>query len=183
MTATDRNKPTRKERLRLIAAGVIKHYSNASLMLSGTTYNASSLEQAIQKDIDATDAVDQARATWTSLVQKERDSHVALAPVLRALKSQVIANFGDTKNASSKLADFGYAPRKVVMKKVETKATAVAKVKATRKARNTLGKNQKKHVKGTVPAPAPVAAPAAAASSPVPAPSPAVATQAAPKVP
>jgi hypothetical protein len=182
MTATDRNKPSRKERLRLIAAGVAKRYAGVSLILSGTTYTTSSLEQAIQKDIDATDAADQARATWTALVQKERDSHVALAPVLRALKSQVIANFGDTKDASSTLADFGYTPRKVVKKKVETKATAVAKIKATRKARNTLGKNQKKNVKGTVPANAPAAAPAAASSS-TPAPSPTATAPAAPKVP
>jgi hypothetical protein len=183
MTATDKNKPTRKERLRLISAGVAKHYANTSLMLNGVTYPASSLEQAIQKDIAATDAADQARATWSSLVQAERDSHVALAPVLRALKSQVIANHGDAKDASAILADFGYTPRKVTKKKVATKATAVALVQATRKARNILGKNQKKKVKGTVSATTPTAAPATTASSPTPAPSPTAPAPVASKVP
>ncbi len=53
-----------------------------------------------------------------------------------------------------------------------TKALAVDKRDATRKARHTLGKNQKRAIKGTVP-------PTAPTPSPVPAPSPAAAASSA----
>jgi hypothetical protein len=48
------------------------------------------------------------------------------------------------------LADFGLAPRKSNAKTVQTKATAVAKNLATRKARGTMGKKQKASIKGHV---------------------------------
>jgi hypothetical protein len=54
------------------------------------------------------------------------------------------------------LADFGFtAPKKRVLTPDE-KAAAAVKAKATRKARNTMGKVQKKSVKGTTPAAAPL---------------------------
>jgi hypothetical protein len=48
------------------------------------------------------------------------------------------------------LADFGFAPPKAATRTPEEKAAAAAKAKATREARHTLGKSQKKTVKGNV---------------------------------
>ncbi len=165
MSTLDRNKPTRKDRLRLIISGVQKHYPNGTLVLAGQTFNVpTQLVQFIQQDIDATDVADKARAAWLERVQVQEDSHQKVAPVLRALKSAVLSLYGDTQNASSTLADFGYSPRKLTAKTSAKKAQAADKGLATRAARHTLGKKQKKDIKGTVPAPTkapePVPAPA-----------------------
>jgi hypothetical protein len=52
---------------------------------------------------------------------------------------------------SNKLQDFGFTPLKTPKKSVASKATGVAKAKATRAARGTKGKNQKKLIKGALP--------------------------------
>lgn len=176
MVAPDKNKPSRKDRLRRIISGVQKHFSTGPLTLAGQTFNTSAdLVNRIQGDIAASDASDDARAGWHGHVQVERDSHTALAPILRALKSQVVAKFGDTPDASATLGDFGYSPRKLPVRGVAAKAEAVDKLRATRTVRHTMGAQQKKAVKGTVEVPvtaastAPAAAPSVATTSPSPA--------------
>jgi hypothetical protein len=168
MSELNRNKPTRKDRLRLIISGVQKHFPKAQVVLARQTFNTvDDLVRFIQADIDITDATDKARADWRAGVQKERDSHQKLAPLLRSLKAYVTAQFGDTQDASSTLADFGYAPRKVAERPVAAKSEAAAKVRATRTARHTMGKNQKKAVKGTAGVPAaPAPAPGAVVTAP-----------------
>jgi hypothetical protein len=160
VSTTDRNKPTRKDRLRVLASGVQKHYPNVALILAGRTFQPSELEQAIQQDIDATDATEKARAAWRAQVQAEKDSHRNLAPVLRALRSQIVAQFGDGQGAAGVLSDFGYSPQRVPKKTTATKAAAVDKALATRKARHTMGSKQKKDVHGTVPTAPPAPSPA-----------------------
>src|SRR5215475_2356420 len=97
------------------------------------------LVKLIQADIDTIDAADQARAAWLERVQVERDSHSKLGPVLRALRAQVLAQFGDTQSVGSTLADFGYTPLKIAERSVADKATAADKARGTRKARHTMG--------------------------------------------
>jgi hypothetical protein len=157
MPNQDKNKPTRKDRLRTLIAGVQKHFPSGSLILAGQTLPIAQLVLRIQQDIDATDAAIQAHRAWIEKVQVERDSHLKLAPLLRALRSTAFAQFGDAKDAASVLGDFGYAPRKVGQRPVATKADAAQKSRATRTARHTMGKNEKKKVKGTAPATAPAA--------------------------
>jgi hypothetical protein len=169
MSALNRNKPTRKDLLRLIISGVQKHYPGGQLVLASQTFNLpSDLVKFIQADIDASDAADKVRADWLAAVQVQTDAHQKVGPVLRAFKRQVLAQFGDTQDASSTLADFGYAPPKVAAKSAETKATAAEKGRATRAARHTMGKKQKQPVKGTVPTTA--SPPAVPASPPTPGP-------------
>ena len=166
MSTLDRNKPTRKDLLRLVISGVQRHFPSGQMTLAGQTFNLpSDLVKFIQADIDATDAADKVRADWLAGVQVQTDSHQKVGPVLRAFKRQVLAKFGDTQDASSTLADFGYAPQKVATKSVATKAAAAEKGRATRAARHTMGKKQKLQVKGTVtaaPGPAAPASPPAA---------------------
>ncbi len=169
MSTLNRNKPTRKDLLRLIISGVQKHFPSGQLVLAGQTFNMpTDLVKSIQTDIDATDATDKARAGWLAVVQAQTDSHQKVGPVLRALKRQVFAQFGDTQDASSTLADFGYTPQKVAEKSSADKAAAAEKSRATRTARHTMGKNQKKEVTGTVATSVP--APTTPASPPTPSP-------------
>src|ERR1700722_8623344 len=140
MSVLNRNKPTRKDRLRLIVSGVQKHYPSGQLTLASQTFNLpSDLVKAIQADIDATDAADKARADWLAAVQVQTDSHQKVGPVLRAFKRQVLAQFGDTQDASKTPADFGYAPQKVAVKSSATKVAARELGRATRAARHTMG--------------------------------------------
>jgi hypothetical protein len=133
-----------------------------SFTLGGATYTMIDLTKLIQGDLDAMDATAQARAATSTKVQLERNAHAKVNPVLRLLKNYVIAMFGDTQDASSALADFDYTPRKSSKKTLVVKVEAAGKTKATRSARQTLGKKQKAKIKGTVPAVAPAATPAPA---------------------
>jgi hypothetical protein len=138
------NKPIRKDRLRLIASGVQTHFPSGQKVLAGQTFNLpSDLVNLIQADIEATDAADKGRADWLAAVQVQTDSHQKVAPVLRALKRQVLAQFGDTQAASSVLADFGFAPQTVPAITAEARVAAVEKTRATRVARHTMGPKQR----------------------------------------
>jgi hypothetical protein len=162
------NKPIRQDLLRRIARGVQLHYPSGQMTLAGQTFNMpTDLVNLIQGDIAVIDAADKARADWLAAVQAQRVQHQKVGPVLRALQRQVLAQFGDTQDAASTLADFGYAPPKVTVPTTATKATAAEKRSATRAARHTMGKNQKKDVKGTVATPAP--SPTTPGASPAPA--------------
>lgn len=171
MAATDNNnKTTRQARLRKLLAGMDQHLANVtSFTFAGVVYARADLKKMIQADIDASDASVQAKANLSSVVQLERNSHAKVNPVLRLLKFYVITLFGDAKDASGTLADFGLKPRKSTQKTVATKVGAIDKTKATRTARHTAGPKQKAKVKGTTPA-APTA-PGTGAPQPKPTPS------------
>jgi hypothetical protein len=153
------NKSTQRHRLRLVVAGVTKHFGNvSSLTLGGATVTVSSLVQSISDLIKLFDAADAELANYHASVKTARDAAASLRSVLRALKAFVFSQFGDT---SASLVDFGYSPRKARTPSVATKALAAAKLRATREARHTQGKRQKQDVHGVVTAPA-AAAPAGA---------------------
>jgi len=156
--ASKPSKTTRQSRLSKILAGLAKYFSGVTITLGGVAYAYDDLRRLIQGDLDAMTASAQAKAAYSAQVQVERNVHAKVNPVLRLLRNFVIAQFGDTQDASGKLADFGYAPRKSTKKTLEVKVGAQEKTKATRAARHTLGSKQKTKVKGTVPAPAPAAA-------------------------
>jgi hypothetical protein len=68
-----------------------------------------------------------------------------------------LGNYG--KKAVEMLAGFGMSvPKSTGKKTVETKAKAIAQSQATREARHTMGKKQKKSIKGVVPQTATTAA-------------------------
>jgi len=152
--ATTDNKASRQRRLRLVLEGIDKHFRDLnSFKLGGASIASGDLKGLIQSDIDASDASVQTRAKLREDVKVERDLHAKVNPILRSLKFFVIAQFGETANASTTLADFGFSPRKSAKKTVATKTVATEKTKATRTLRHTMGPKQKAKVKGTVPAP------------------------------
>ncbi len=169
MTTTSNTKATRQNRLRQILSGFDKHFPTVtSITLGGVVYTPQTLTALIQGDIGASDASVKAKADLATAVQAEKNSHAKADPVLRFLKAYVIVQFGDTQDASSTLADFGYTPRKSTKRTVATKSAAVAKTKATRTLLHTAGPKQKDKVKSEA-----AAAPAPASPTPVPAPKPA----------
>jgi hypothetical protein len=158
MSGTDKNKATRQDRIRKVQAGFKKHFSNVGqLVFAGTPFTPSDLDKLLQSDIDASDAADLDKAKWMATVQKQHLMRDKTNPVLRSAKKFVESQFAEAPDAAERLAEFGYTLRKKVQLTAEEKAQRAEKSRATRKARNTMGKRQRKKVKGEVaqpPAPA-----------------------------
>jgi hypothetical protein len=152
-----------------LIAGIGKHASTVPAFVVGnTSYKPADLVAIIQTRVTAADTTVSTRATWQNAVQAERDARTRTQAVVFGLKQTLQAMFAGSLDA---LADFGLTPRKPRVVTPEKKALAAARAKATREARHTMGKNQKKDIKGTVPAPAS----ASPGSAPTPAPAPAAA--------
>ena len=156
-----------------------KHLASlTSILIGGTTYTVPTLKAVFQADIDAINAADAAGTQWKEQVVKAQATRAESARVRSALRTYLIGQYG--ADAVGILEDFGFSPPKSPgPKTVGMKAQAVERGAATRKARHTMGKNQKKAVKGTIttivtdpappvspPAPTPVAsAPSPGASA------------------
>jgi hypothetical protein len=152
MSRLDRSKAIRNNSVGKLMEGVRAQYAAAPdtpVTLAGRTMTAAELVALLQADIDASDASRQAHAAWQTRVQEERESHQAIAPILRALTASVLSRVGDTVDAGRELASFGLTPRKLPERTVEAKVAAAEKGKATRAARGTLGKKERLAIKGT----------------------------------
>ncbi len=152
-----------------LIAGTRKHFSTASSLTFGNgTFTVAQVETSLQTLIDLRIAVDDAKAATKAKIVAEGAQAGPLRSQMAALVVFVKATYG---NAPDVLADFGLKPKKArTPLTISQKATAAAKRKATRAARHTMGKNQKKEVKGTIETivtTPPTAASAPVASSPV----------------
>ena len=154
MSATKVTKATLEQRIRGLIAGTQKHPPTGSLTVGGGTFTATTLVQLLQSLADALGAVDSAKASWQDALKNAADVKAKVGRVVQAYRSWVVATYG---NAPSTLADYDVTPRKVPTPlNAEQLVAKAQKAEATRKARNTLGKKQKKSVKGAVPAAVPV---------------------------
>ena len=141
------------QRVRDLVAGTQKHSPNGQLTLGGEMFTAQALIQVLQSLGDALSGVDTAKASWKGALKNLADVRAKVGPTIKAYRSWVIATYG---NAPAILADFGITPPKAPAPLTADRlAIAVARRKATRAARHTLGPKQKKDIKGTVPATAP----------------------------
>jgi hypothetical protein len=137
-----------------VITGIQKDLSTmSSLPLGGETFTPPTLVALVQSRIDAGNQVVVAKANWQNAAKTYATINTKATIVVHDLKQLVIGAFGAT---SSKLADFGFAARKVTVLTPEQKVAAAAKRAATRKARNTLGPKAKLAVTGTVAPTAPV---------------------------
>jgi hypothetical protein len=160
---TNKNKATRQNSNRKIVSAIKKHLSG-SVTLEGVKYAPAKLAKMFQDGIDVADATDAASKAWHAAVATEQASTQGLSSVQTLLRNYVSATYGET---STVFSDFGFVPRAVRTVDAATKAEAVQKREATRVARHTMGKRQKKDVTGetssATSSPTAVAAPAAPA--------------------
>jgi hypothetical protein len=140
-------------------AGVQKYFSTtASLVLAGTTYTPAQLIALLQAFATAIAGLTALHAQLSSGVLAVRGQQKQVNKILLALEAYVDNLFGSDP---TKLADFGFVPKKVGVVTAATRVKAQAKAKATREARHTLGKKQKAAITGESPASTPtVEAPA-----------------------
>jgi hypothetical protein len=131
-----------------VIAGIQKDlHAASSLPLGGTTFTPATLTQLVQSRIDAASGVANARAVWLDAAAKYKVLSAQVSLVVNGLRQYVVNAFGAD---SPVLADFGFTPRKKAVLTTEQKVARAQKAKATRAARGTKGKVQKKAVKGSV---------------------------------
>jgi hypothetical protein len=155
-----KTKTTRVAKDQKLIAGVQKRFAGASLILAGKTFTALEAAQFLQERIDVAGPVETARATWTSAVAAEKAKIADTKQYVLALEQLVRAMFGSNVEA---LAEFGLSPRTRATPTTEATALQIARAKATRAARGTVGPKQKAKIKGVVATPPSPIEPAATA--------------------
>jgi hypothetical protein len=89
----------------------------------------------------------QKRASAKAAIERRATAEAARREADRALRAWVANEFGIE---SAEAIDFGFPPAKKPELTVEAKALAVARRKATREARRTMGAKQKGEIRGTL---------------------------------
>jgi hypothetical protein len=137
--------------VRQLISGANKHFTpNELLRVGGATFTVTELTEVMQRFVDNKDATATQRATLAARIQAERAAAPSQLAVIRVFETVVRGAFGDAADA---LADFGLTPPKPRSPMTaEAAAVAVARRAATREARHTMGKNQKKKIHGSVTA-------------------------------
>jgi hypothetical protein len=135
-----------------LITGANKHFPNGSqvLQVGGVTSTVRGVTGVMQTLVDNRDAVEVSKAAMKAKIETERSQAPNQLAMIRAFETVVRGTFG---NSADVLADFGLAPPKArTPLTAEAKAVAAAKRKATRAARHTMGKNQRKSVQGSITA-------------------------------
>jgi hypothetical protein len=155
-------------KLAALIAGIQKHQQELTpFVLADKQYSVAEVIAALQARYDATQAVIETKADWQAAVQADHAGRASGQVFYSGVRSTLLAAFAGSVN---KLADFGLVGPKPRIVSPEAKVATSAKIKATRAARHTMGKNQKAQIHGTVPATAPVTSPVASIPAPVAAP-------------
>jgi hypothetical protein len=131
-----------------LIAGTEKHLTAATQVnVVGQSLSPAEITTKLQSLVTLRANVEAARASINEMLATE----AAQMPALRTLMSAYVAHIKAAYVGSpGVLADFGINLKSRVPLTVEGKAAAVAKRKATRAARHTMGKQQKKAIKGDV---------------------------------
>jgi hypothetical protein len=118
------------------------------ITIAGKTYTVPASILVYQGSIDAHTKANAARAAFTAAVAERKDIDEKCRAFDVGMRAFAATMFTPD---SPEGQEFGLKKRTVKVK-VETKALAAEKGRATRKARNTMGPKEKLKVKGTLPA-------------------------------
>jgi hypothetical protein len=130
-----------------IAAG-IRQYVTTSVTIGGTLYSPSALQAVFDGHTTALKTADASYKKWLNDVVDANAAEATTNRVYVDLKRYLLGQYGAEAHAI--LNAFGIEAPKSTMPTVAVKAAATVKRKATRAARHTMGKNQKKAVTGNV---------------------------------
>ena len=147
--STVASKSSRLTRDQNLIAGINKHLKGVTLRVAGQSLTAKQAVGLFQGQVDAISATTTAKANWQAAVKSEQTEMASTKIVAAAIRKAILIMF--SQNADT-LADFGLAPPKPrTPPTVSEKTARVAKARATRAARHTMGKKQKAAIKGVVP--------------------------------
>jgi hypothetical protein len=119
-----------------------------ALYLGGKVFSPATLEARIQQRVDRFVAIVNARAALDQAIRDYEADDGESDVIVRDLQRTATAIFGE---GSSKIADFGFVPPQRPVWTPEMTTAAVAKRKATREARHTVGPKAKLAIKGAAP--------------------------------
>jgi hypothetical protein len=159
------SKTTKRDKKSQLIQGIQLHFAKTkTVTLQGKPLNVPNLVSLLQASIDAGKDTDGKRAIYLEAAKASREADAAVEPT-----ALVFTNFLESTMSPTDLADFGITVKARAVPDVATKAAAVVKSAATRKARGTMSKKQKSKIVGvvsdTTPPPAPTAEVAPAAPS------------------
>jgi hypothetical protein len=142
------SKAAQRDRKTQLIEGIQKHFGKQkTVTLKGQVVNLASFIAKIEASIAKGKDTDSKRAIYLEAADASREADAEVHPTIL-----VFADYLKTTMASTDLADFGMPSKKRAVPDVETKAVAVQKLRATRKARGTMGKKAKSKIVGVVPA-------------------------------
>jgi hypothetical protein len=158
MSKAKTNKLTVADRYQALLKGLASDLPSVTTFdVDGETLAKASLVALLQASIDAMSATAAAKAAYQLAIGKERTAKAAAGPAYAAMERYLRARFGPS---AKQLADFGIAPAKPHHTTAATKAEAVVKGQATRKANHPA-----KKPKVAPPSPAPAGPPPAPAKA------------------
>ena len=124
--------------------------SDATIAINGRKVTHGDVVATYRRCLDARATVARLRAQLEEALGTVAETEAARVEADAALRAWVRAEFGVE---STEAIDFGFPPPRKPKRTVEEKALAVARTKATRAARRTMGKRQKAEIRGTLVAP------------------------------
>jgi len=117
------------------------------MILLGVHHTPQTLAAEYSRHLEQMHEVARREIAWRTAVERERELETKLKKLHFSVKSYLEGAFGPS---SAALRAFGLKPQKKAVTPVETKKLAVEKRLETRKLRKTMGKKQKKQIKGTI---------------------------------
>jgi hypothetical protein len=129
--------------------GARKHWSaKGPQLFGGQMYSLEQIIAQLQSVIDAINATAAAHAAWQAKVASQRDLQTRLGAFVRSVENMVRGEVGDNPRI---LADFGLEPlKKTGPRTTKAKLEMIQKAAATRALRHTMGKRQRRKIKGSV---------------------------------
>jgi hypothetical protein len=125
--------------------------ARTAMTVGGEPMKLAEVTAIYQAALESRAALVPQRAALRKALAVRDGAEAARQAMEKKLRAWVVNEFGaDSQEAQ----EFGFLPPKVGEKSAATKATAAEKSLATREARGTGGKRQKRRIKGTIVAPA-----------------------------
>jgi hypothetical protein len=144
--STNNSRSTALLRDQAMAAGTKKNLeSYASITVGTQKLTPAEIVSVYETRLARAKATAEALAIYRATLKDEREERAKTAKFAAAFKRIVEGMFFDSPKL---LADFGLKPVRSTKRKVADKAAAVEKSNATREARHTMSKKQKKGIKG-----------------------------------
>jgi hypothetical protein len=141
------SKLVKRESAIQIIGGLEKYYrGQTAIYVGGKKYTQPQLISLFRSLVDAIDEVNALQASVVAAVARERNVASTVRELTRLLKITVDAGFGFSP---IECGDFGWTmPKKPGPKTVQAKLEGARKSQETRKARQTMGKRQRKRIRG-----------------------------------
>jgi len=130
-------------------AAIDKYFGQlTSLVIAGVTMTPAALKAVLQAELDTSKQVADTRALLRAQVHGASAAAKTAYELRASLRAFVLGSYGP--KALAMLSDFRFAvPKPKGPRKVAAKLKGVIAAKATRAARHTMGKKQKRAIKGT----------------------------------